>query len=150
MEILNYFLVSLIAYLGSVAGYIMILFAPEEKKPGMKYFNAINYFLVLLFVLFLIFFNWFNLLVVLGVFLFFVMLYFFRKYGIYLMYLLFSVVFPFLDSQKEVLVFSILIFVYGLVVGAVLIDLKNKKVSLMKVLSLIYFVIISNIFNLIL
>ena len=47
---LNYFLASIIAYLGLLLGVILIKLAPEEQKPGKKYFillKKISFFLIL-------------------------------------------------------------------------------------------------------
>ena len=42
---LIYFLASLIAYLGLLVGIILIRMAPEEQKPGRKYFILLKKFL---------------------------------------------------------------------------------------------------------
>ena len=47
---LNYFLASIISYLGLLVGLIIIKLAPEEHKPGKKYFillRKILFFLIL-------------------------------------------------------------------------------------------------------
>ena len=38
INFINYFLASIISYLGLLAGVILIKLAPEEQKPGKKYF----------------------------------------------------------------------------------------------------------------
>ena len=51
---LNYFLASIIAYLGLLLGIILIKFAPEEQKPGKQYFillKKILFFLILFFLM---------------------------------------------------------------------------------------------------
>lgn len=150
MQALNYFLVSVVSYLGIVAGYVLMLAAPEEKKPGMKYFNIICYSLFLLSVFFTIFFRPTPIFIFLALF-FAVVIYYSKKYQIYLTYLFFSIIFYlFSDSYMLFSVFSIIIFTYGLSAGSISIDLKHKKKSLLKIFSLIYFIIIANILRLIL
>ena len=55
MNYLTYFLAPIIAYLGLLLGIILIKLAPEEQKPGKKYFillKKILFFLIIAFLLF--------------------------------------------------------------------------------------------------
>ena len=56
---LNYFLISVISYLGIILGYIFLHFAPEENA-GRKYFSFINKALFILSLFVLVFFTWPN------------------------------------------------------------------------------------------
>src|SRR3989338_523141 len=54
MQIMTYFLASIISYLGLLAGVILVKMAPEEQKPGKKYFILIKkliFFLIIAFLL---------------------------------------------------------------------------------------------------
>lgn len=53
---LNYFLASIISYLGLLLGVILIRLAPEEQKPGKKYFILLKKLLFFLILAFLLFF----------------------------------------------------------------------------------------------
>ena len=53
---LNYFLVSIISYLGLLLGVILIRLAPEEQRPGKRYFILIKKILFFLILVFLLFF----------------------------------------------------------------------------------------------
>ena len=52
---IDYFLASIISYLGLLLGVILIKLAPEEQKPGKKYFillKKISFFLIIVSFLF--------------------------------------------------------------------------------------------------
>jgi len=53
---LSYFLASILSYLGLLVGIILIKLAPEEQKPGKKYFIIIKKILFLLIIAFLLLF----------------------------------------------------------------------------------------------
>ena len=148
MEFLNYLLISVVSYLGVIAGYILMLVAPEEKKEGMKYFNVIQHFLFLIFVLFAIFFKFSDILFILGGVLALALFYSLKRYQIHVSYLSFSVFFYLFSASTEFLIFSVIIFIYGLAAGSILFDLKDKKTSLLKVFSLAYFIIAANLLRL--
>ena len=48
IDSLNYFLTSLIVFFGLFAGMLLIFIAPEEKKPGLKHFFAMQCMLLAL------------------------------------------------------------------------------------------------------
>ncbi len=146
MQFLNYLLVSIAAYLGIAAGYVLMLAAPEEKKPGMKYFNMLNYFLFFLSIIFSIFFRQ-SIFFIIFIILFSLCFYLLREYQIYIAYLLFSVLF-YIFSESYMHLFSVIIFAYGLSAGAVIFDLKDKKGALFKVLSFAYFILAANLLKL--
>jgi hypothetical protein len=149
MNNVYYFLISLISYLGVITGFILMLVAPEEKKPGMKYFNFINHLLFFCLIILLVYLGNMSIyligLGVLGVILFL----FIKKYQIYIAYLFFSFIL-YLFSEKFVEIFAVIIFAFGLSAGAYMIDLKNKKQSFYRVILLIYFVVFTNLLKIIL
>ena len=57
---LNYFLAAIVAYLGLLLGIILIKIAPEEQKPGKKYFIFLKKAIFLLVLIFYLFFYNFN------------------------------------------------------------------------------------------
>ena len=146
MELLTYFIISALSYLGVLAGYIILLFAPEEKKPGMRYFNGLLYFTFLLSLILALFFS-FNFFVLFSSLVFLALFLFFKKYQIYLSYIFFAIIFYILSNTDKFIVFAVLIFVYGLIAGAILVDLQNKKNSLFKVFYISYFVLLTNLPN---
>ena len=56
MQFLNYFLISIISYLGLLAGILLVKIAPEEQKPLRRYFEWLRKLILLLIFLFLIFY----------------------------------------------------------------------------------------------
>jgi len=138
---INHFLVSIIAYLGLVGGFIILYFAPEEKKPGMKYFTWINYALALFGVLLLNSFLFANYLAIILSVIFLVLGIYFRDKIIYFSYLYFGIGLFLLIGQYGYEAFAALIFAYGLTAGAILYEKKWK--NFYKVLYLFYFVVIS-------
>jgi hypothetical protein len=144
MELLTYFLVLLAAYLGIVAGYFIMLVAPEEKKPGMKYFNFLSYFIFYLSIAFIILFSYKNPIYLLIVLVLGIIFYLSKRIQLYSAYALFSVfLYLYSVSIPEFLVFSALTFGFGIVSGAIICDLKDKKKSFFKVLYLTVFILIS-------
>ena len=56
MQFLNYFLASIMYYLGLLAGILLVKIAPEEQKPLSRYFEWLRKLILLLIFLFLIFY----------------------------------------------------------------------------------------------
>lgn len=65
MQIINYFLASIISYLGIALGIILIYIAPEEQKPGKKYFSILRYIFFISILLFLLSFYYKNIFLIL-------------------------------------------------------------------------------------
>ena len=61
---LNYFLASIIAYLGLLLGVILIKLAHEEQKPGKKYFILLKKILFFVIIVFLLFFYKINIIII--------------------------------------------------------------------------------------
>ncbi len=128
---LNYFLVSIIAYLGLFLGVILIKLAPEEQKPGKKYFILFKKILFFLILASLLFFYEINIIfsVILLVFIFILM--FNKKIRLdkaYLIYFLLGIVF-YLSSKifNLFIIESILIFLYGIPNSSLELNLKKKN-----------------------
>ena len=56
MQFLDYFLASIMSYLGLLAGILLVKIAPEEQKPLSRYFEWLRKLILLLIFLFLIFY----------------------------------------------------------------------------------------------
>jgi hypothetical protein len=148
MQLLNFFLISLICYLGVITGYVIMLLAPEEKKQGMKYFrfllNAIFIFTIILSVYIRL-----DLIVIL-VSILAVIFFYTLEYKIHVSYLLFAILFYLLSDSSLFLVLSLAIFAYGMAAGSYVYDPRYKRKSFFRVIYLIYFLILTNLLKLVL
>jgi hypothetical protein len=144
MELLTYFLVLLTVYLGIVAGYVIMLVAPEEKKPGMKYFNFLSYVIFYLSIAIVILFSYKNFIYLLIVLALGIIFFLSKRIQLYFAYIFFSVfLYRYSAFIPQFLVFSALTFGFGIVSGAIIYDLKDKKKSFSKVLYLLVFILFS-------
>lgn len=132
MEILSYFLISLIVYLGLGVGIVLSFMAKEELKPGKKYFILIHN-IILAFILFFILeflkinvFLTLLLPLVISVLLFYFKLEFYKKSP--WVYLFFGIIF-FIASKNinNLLIISALMFFYGFLISSLQINLKKKN-----------------------
>ena len=145
MQFLNYLAISVIAYLGVLVGYLFLVLAPEEKQPGMKYFSRISSVLALSAAFLAIYLSFRNPIILSLSAIFILLLIFYRKHLIHVSYIFFSVIFCLLsESAIAFSIISIIIFAYGLTSGAIIFDPREKRKSLMKCLSLSYFIIIAS------
>ena len=141
MELLVYILIAILAYSGIIFGWVIILFAPEEKIPGRRYFQMLCH--TLFFGCVLLSFFWFK-----GMFLLLPILcgaayFFLKEYRHHLSYFFFSLLFfPFSANLSFFLALSSLIFAYGLSAGPMLCNLKKKMVSFGQVLQYSYFLLV--------
>lgn len=126
---LNYFLAAIVAYLGLLLGIFLIKIAPEEQKPGKKYFIFLKKAIFLLILVFYLFFYNFNpaLSVILLVFTLILMLnkkLKLEKTGI--TYFFFGLVF-YLSSRvlNLFIIETVLIFLYGMAVSSLTLKKKN-------------------------
>jgi|TARA_B100001964_G_C14209422_1_gene589760 hypothetical protein len=126
---LSYFLASIIAYLGLIVGIILIKLAPEEQKPGKKYFILIKKIIFLLVMAFYLFFYRFNpTLSVIFLAITFVLMMNkklkLEKTG--LTYFLFGIVFYASSKIPDLFVMeSVLIFLYGIPAASLILKKKN-------------------------
>ena len=149
MEILNYFILTIVAYLGLVAGYVFLIMAPEEKKPGMRYFRIVNHFLFILSILLLIWFKTTNVIFWLSVVVLLVLYFALRRYHIYVAYIMYSLMFYFFE-ETEIKIFAVIIFAYGLSAGAYICEPNKRGESLSKIFILSYFILVANTLKLVL
>ena len=150
MNFLTYLLALIITFFGIFLGSLLVLMAPEEQKPGKKYFIWFRDILLLLVVFFLLYFNNLSLsfgfvfvLIVISLLVYF-------KGNSYIVYLLFAAVLYL--SSKEISFFIIeasLIFLYGLPTGSLLMDYKRKKKSFLKIFYYLYYIVIASLLFLI-
>ena len=148
MNFLNYSLTALVSYIGLFLGFALALIAKEEIKPGKK--NLIflqKIILLLIFGFLLILFEQMYLSIL--VLLMFISLSLWKKYSkkefneLPYIYILFGMVFYLSSKRLNLFVIeSSLIFLYGLPVGSLL-TTKNKKETVVKLLSNIGFVLVA-------
>ena len=147
MLFINYFIASLISFFGLILGIILIKIAPEEQKPGEKYFILLqNLFFTLSIVLFLYFLK-INIIIT---FLIAILLtaYFskikirdyFRKSEF--LYFLLAIIF-FLSSKNTSLFLteSVIIFLFGMPTGSLLFNRKKKNYFKVGLRSIIFLVV---------
>jgi len=128
---LNYFLASIIVYLGLLLGVILIKLAPEEQRPGKKYFSLLKK--IILFLIITLFFAYSNLNYVLLLFLIAVLFLILLSKKItlestILIYLLFGVIFSLSSKITNLFVIeSVLIFLYGIPTASLIFKIKKKN-----------------------
>jgi len=144
MEILNYFLISLIVYLGLAAGIIISYMAKEELKPGKRYF-ILAHNIILAFILFFIleFLNT-NIYLVLFLPLIFTTFLFNYTNTYQKSYALYPILgaFFYIASKNinQLLIISTLILFYGFLIGSLQIDLKKKNYFQILYKNLLFFI----------
>ena len=120
MEItyLNYFLTSIIAYLGLLVGVILIKLALEEQKPGKKYFILLKKILFFLILAALLFFYRINIILTAVLLIFVMVLMLNKKLNLNkssLVYFLIGIIFYLSSKIPDLFVIeSVLIFLYGI------------------------------------
>jgi len=134
---LSYILASIIAYLGLVAGIMIIHFAKEEQKAGMPYFLLFQNLLVSISVSFLVFFLGWNIfinisLTFLSLLVLFLIKPITKSYYIYPLLGLF--LFLAYDSPSYLAIQASLIFLLGLPTSALLYNQKDTKKSIFRIL----------------
>ena len=146
MEItfLSYFLASVIAYLGLFAGLVLVKMAPEEQKPGRKYFILLKKLLFLAILAFPLHYFKVNILVSFGLLSFAVGLMLVNKLGLsksYMVYFLFGIIFSISARFVELLVLeSIMIFLYGMPNASLALSLKKKNYHEVFAKNLLFFI----------
>ena len=127
----------IISYLGIVSGYVILMFVPEERKQGEKYFSLAS-FTAFYAIAFLSIYFLKPAFVFLPI-LFTVLFSFFRTNNI--AYIFFSALIPFLPSSDAIISISIAIFFYGLSAGALI--FRRGESKLKKILSYAYYPAVS-------
>jgi len=149
MNLLNYSLTAIIAYLGLFIGFILAIIAKEEIKPGKKYFLFLQKIILLLIFVFLLIFIKLNYILALLILAFIIIYISKTKNKMLYIYTILSIIF-YLSSKKLNLFIleSSLIFLYGVPAGTLLTK-KNKKETIIDILKNTHFVIITIILFLI-
>lgn len=150
MDFLNYFLISLVVYLGLLIGIILSFMAKEELKQGKRYFILLHN-IILGFILFFIL-EFFKVNVFLSLFLpliLIVVLFYFNEIykKSYVVYVLFGIVFYF--SSKNInllLIISSLILFYGFLISSLQINFKKKNYFKILLKNLLFFVCLALFF----
>ena len=146
MEItfLSYFLASLIAYLGLLVGLILIKMAPEEQKPGKRYFILLKK--ILFFILFIpiLYFYGINIIFSLALLSFVAALMLGNKLKLdksYLVYFLLGIFF-YLGSRfiELFVVEAVLILLYGIPNASLMLSLKKNNYNEIFINNLLFFV----------
>lgn len=135
---INYILASIVSYLGLLIGIILISLAPEEQKPGRKYFIFLKMILFLFIIALFLFFYEINLVFSLALLASVLVLIFYGKLHLensLLVYSLFGLIFYFSSKIASLFVFeSVLILLYGIPNSSLIINSKknNYKEILLK------------------
>lgn len=129
MQIINYLLASIISYLGLLAGIMLVKMAPEEQKPGKKYFILIKKIIFFLAIAFLLAYYKINLIFSLLALLFAGIIIAGRKLEKpEFAYFFLGIIF-FLSSKIMDLfaIESVLVFLYGIPVASLIFNIKKKN-----------------------
>ena len=152
MQLLNYFLISIISFLGILIGMLLAFTAKEELESGKKYFLLLQKLTLLLILIFLLNFFNINLYLRITIYVLFLALMTFNIKS-QIIYPILAVVF-FLSSKNPGLFItnSILIFLYGFPTGSLFAKklIKKKKSFVFKKIFLTYFwfILIAIVLNL--
>lgn len=126
---IEYFLASIIAYLGLLLGVILIKLAPEEQKPGRKYFIFLKKIIFFLILVVLLFFYKVNIILTTVLLVFVIILMLNKKLNLNkssLVYLLLGIVFYLSSKIPDLFVIeSVLIFLYGVPNASLILKGKN-------------------------
>ena len=148
MLFINYFIASLISFFGLILGIILIKIAPEEQKPGKKYFILLQNLFFILSVILLLYFLKIDMGII---FLTAILLtYFISRIKIkdyfrkseFLYFLLAIIFFLSLRKSDLFLIEGALIFLFGMPTSSLLFD-KRKKNYLKVILRNIIFLVVA-------
>jgi len=128
MELLIYFMVSVACFLGIIAGISLAFIAPEELKPGRKYFAMLQKLFLALILFFLLYRYHLSLYLLIPICLIFlcIMIFLDKKknmLGHYLVYLPLAVIYHSASASSDSIFFPLLssfIFLYSIPTGTLL------------------------------
>lgn len=128
---LNYFLASIISYLGLLLGIILIKLAPEEQKPGKKYFILLKKILFFIILVTLLFFYKINIILT-TIFLFFIIILILNKKiklekSAFVYFLLGAIFYLSSKIFNLFILETVLISLYGAVNSSILLNLKKRN-----------------------
>lgn len=140
---LSYFLASIIAYLGLLAGTILIKLAPEEQKPGEKYFILLRKMLFLAILAALFYFYKANSILLIALLSIMTALMLNKRIDLQkpaIAYMLLGMIF-YLSSKiiNLFIIESVLIFLYGIANASLALNLKKRNYYSVFVKSLWFF-----------
>jgi len=141
---LNYFLASVIAYLGLLVGTILIRMAPEEQKPGKKYFTLIKK--IILFLIIVSFFVYLktNLLILSLLLISALILFTNRKITLestVLVYLMLGIFFSLSSKIFDLFIIeSTLIFFYGISTASFVFNPRKRNYNDVFIKNLVFFI----------
>ena len=131
MQIINYLLASIISYLGLLVGVILIKMAPEEQKPGKKYFILIKKMIFFLIIAFLLAYYRLNLIFSLFLLLFLFILMLTKKMKLEkpaLAYFFLGIIFFLSSKIIDLFVIElVLVFLYGIPAASLVFNIKKKN-----------------------
>ena len=146
MEItfLSYFLASLIAYLGLLAGIILVRMAPEEQRPGKRYFILLKKILFFTVFIPVLYYYKINIIFSLALLSFVAALMLGNKLKLdksYLICFLLGIFFYLGSRFIDLFVMeSVLIFLYGIPNASLMFSLKKKNYSEVLIKNLPFFI----------
>lgn len=144
ITLLTYLLASLIAYLGLLVGIILIRMAPEEQKPGKKYFIFLKKILFTLILVPMFYFYNLNIIFSLALLCLLAALILGNKLKLdkpYLIYLLLGILFYLSARFIDLFVIeAVLIFLYGVPDASLAFSLKKKNYGEIFIKNLLFFV----------
>ena len=127
---LRYIIITIISFLGLLAGSLIIFMASEEQKPGRKYFIFTQDITAALVIALLLFFYNFD---IISIVIISLIAYSFLYHAknikkSYFIYPLIGIIFYLiLNNNILLIILSLLTFIYGLATAFLLVDTKNKK-----------------------
>ena len=131
MQIMTYFLASIISYLGLLAGVILVKMAPEEQNPGKKYFILIKKIIFLLIIAFLLAYYQINFIFSSFLLLFLFILMLAKKIRLEksaLAYFFLGIVLSLSSKFTDLFIIeSALVFLYGIAAGSLLLKQKSEN-----------------------
>lgn len=140
MELLNYFLASILVFLGLFVGVIVAFIAKEELKPGKYYFIFLQRAFFSAAVGFIFLFNNIPITISIIISLLILFLVYKTKMNIFLSYLILAFLFnaAFRNTLSAFVVVASLIFLYGIPTGSLLVYENRNKIKLIKEILLKY------------
>ena len=139
MELINYVLLSVVTYLGLFCGVLLVKIAPEEQRPGKKYFLILQKIIfTIIGILLIINFSTINLALVIVAILFLAQ----KNINYHIAYIFFTALIFLTVLQKNsflILSFTALVFLFGMASASLIAVPKSWKSSIRILLELIYF-----------
>ncbi len=131
MQFLAYLLSSITAFLGLVAGMALIKLAPEEQKPGKKYFLLVEYAMYSILVGLVLFFYGIHIIICIGVGIVLFALLTIKKFEMsraYILYAVFGIVlFLLTEDQNLFLLACLCVFIFGMAMASKELNVKKNN-----------------------